>query len=100
MNLRAFVLVLAGLVGGYALSSHFPKAEAGAGGWACYVVDRLPDPKAAADWKGAKAVTEGLNTLSSATPSGTVLSVQYPVSGAAGFGGSVQSDVGLICIKQ
>ncbi len=93
----SFLLLLLGLIGGGLASRLVPSANAG-GGWQCYVVDRLPDEAKAADWRGAKNVTDGLNKVSPGSPSGTLLTLQYPTAGAAWAGGG--GDVGLICAKE
>ncbi len=88
------VALAAGL--GLGLGLGVPTAEAGDGGWGCYVVDRMPDMKEAGSWKGATKVADGLNEVASAAAPGTVLSVSYPT--AANFT-TAQSDVGMICVK-
>lgn len=89
--------VCAGL--GLGLGMNIPTAQAEAGLWGCFVVDRLPDVQEAMDWKGAKNAAEGLNKVAATSPSGTILTVQYP-TGGGGWSGSTQSDVGLICVKE
>lgn len=98
MSRTSVALVVLALFAGFGASSLVQKAEAG-GGWTCYVVDRLPDEAKAADWRGAVNVAEGLNKVSPGSPAGTLLTVQYPTAGG-GWGGTSQSDVGLICAKQ
>lgn len=98
MSRSTVTLVFLALLAGFGAASLVQKAEAG-GGWKCYVVDRLPDPAKAADWRGAVNVAEGLDKVSPGSPSGTLLTVQYPTAGG-GWAGSSQSDVGLICAKQ
>ena len=79
------------------LGAHgIPSAHAG-DGWKCYVVDRLPDPTKAQDWRGAENVSAGLNKISPNTPAGTLIAVQYPTAGSGWA--TTQSDVGLICVK-
>ena len=70
---------------------------AGAGGWQCYVVDRMPDMKAAAEWKGAVAYTTGLNEVASGSPVGTVINANYPTAG--GMYGSGSSSAPILCVK-
>lgn len=83
---------------GLGLGMTIPSAQAEAGVWGCFVVDRLPDVQEAMDWKGAKAAADGLNKVAASSPSGTILTVQYPVGGGGWQG--TQSDVGLICVKE
>ncbi|MFZ5476145.1 MAG: hypothetical protein ACOZNI_05165 [Myxococcota bacterium] len=96
MRTQPVLLVVIGLLAGYVFAGQ-NSARAAGGGWQCYVVDRLPDTKAAMDWKGAKNATDGLNAVSPGSAAGTILTVQYPTSGS-GWSGT-QSDVGLICVK-
>lgn len=98
MRLKAVFLVLAGLVVGVFAAQGISLARAADGGWQCYVVDRLENPKDAGEWKGAVEVAQGLNSVAASVAAGTLLSVQYPVT--SGFGGGLQSDVGLICVKK
>ncbi len=92
LSLLAGVGVARSLPGALVSTAHAQEATA----WQCYVVDRLEDPKKAADWKGAKVVTEGLNAIAPSTPAGTILSVQYPTT--ASFA-SNQGDVSMLCLK-
>lgn len=85
-----------GLGLGLGLGLSMNTAEAGDGGWGCYVVDRMPDMKEAGSWKGAAKVADGLNEVAAGASSGTVLSVNYPT--ASNFT-TAQSDVGMICVK-
>ncbi|MCP4805602.1 MAG: hypothetical protein GY913_10980 [Proteobacteria bacterium] len=84
---------------GLGLGLNIPTAQAEAGLWGCYVVDRLPDVKEAMGWKGATNTADGLNKVATSSPAGTILTVQYP-TGGGGWSGSTQSDVGLICVKE
>ena len=97
MRTRSVFLALLGVIVGLFAAQGISMARAGTGGWQCYVVDRLKDPKDAAGWKGAAEVTAGLNNVAPTVTSGTILAVQYPVGGG-GFAGQ-QSDVGLVCVK-
>ncbi len=65
------------------------------GEWACYIGDKFPDVKAAAEWRGATKVTEGLNQTASHAARGTVITVPYPVK--AGMGSQVAAP--LVCVK-
>lgn len=98
MRVHPLLLLAFGLLAGLYVSDHLPQAQAAAGAWQCYVVDRLPDQKEAASWRGAKSTTEGLNAIAPGAPAGTVLSIQFPTA-AAGFSGT-QSDVALLCVKE
>ena len=99
MSLRSIAtgLVLFGL--GIAAASIIPTARAGAsaGAWQCYVVDRMPDMKAAAEWKGAVNYATGLNEVASSAPAGTILNGTYPTSG--GMYGSGTSGAPILCVK-
>lgn len=82
MRLQPALLVVFGLLAGYVLAGgNVARAEAGS--WQCYVIDRLPDAKAAADWKGSKSLSDGLNAVAPGAASGTVMFMQYPVGGGA-----------------
>ncbi len=97
MSRKPLILLVIGLVVGAASTQLVATAHAGGGAWKCYVVDRLPDPTKAQDWRGAQNVSEGLNKVAPNAASGTLLTVQYPT--ATGGFASAQSDVGLICSK-
>lgn len=98
MRVHPALLLVLGLLAGLTVADHLPRAHAGSGAWQCYVVDRLPDTKEAASWRGAKSTTEGLNAIAPGAAAGTVLSIQFPTA-AAGFSGT-QSDVALLCVKE
>ncbi|MDP2309887.1 MAG: hypothetical protein Q8P18_27965 [Pseudomonadota bacterium] len=97
MNARSILtgLVIFGL--GMASTYVIPAARAGAGGWQCYVVDRMPDMKSAAEWKGAVNYTTGLNEVAANAPAGTILNGTYPTSG--GMYGSGSSGAPILCVK-
>lgn len=98
MSRSSLLLLLAGLGLGAALTQLVGTARASGGAWKCYVVDRLPDPVKAQDWRGAENVSQGLDKVAPSAPSGTILTVQYPTA-TTGFA-STQSDVALICTKE
>lgn len=98
MTTRSLVtgLLLFGL--GATASYVIPMAHAGSGGgWQCYVVDRMPDMKAAAEWKGAVNYATGLNEVAAGSPAGTILNGTYPTSG--GLYGSGSSGAPILCVK-
>ena len=97
MNLRSIVtgVVLFGL--GMAATTVIPIARAGSGSWQCYVVDRMPDMKAAAEWKGAVNYATGLNEVAGSAPAGTILNGTYPTSG--GMYGTGSSGAPILCVK-
>ena len=73
-----------------------PRANAGDGGWQCYVVDRFPDMKEAAAWKGAVNYTTALNQVAANAAAGTVLNANYPVSS---MGGTQVGGAPVLCVK-
>ncbi len=102
MNIRnilsAFAIFTLGVLAAKMIpAALIPAAQAGAGGWQCYVVDRMPDMKAAAEWKGAVAYTTGLNEVASGSPVGTVINANYPTAG--GMYGSGSSGAPILCVK-
>jgi hypothetical protein len=84
MNIRNLLAAIGLIALGAAASNLVPRARAGTGTWQCYVQDRLPDWKAAEEWKGARAMTETLNVLAPDTASGT-LQMIYLNTSAAGM---------------
>ena len=66
-----------------------------AGEWQCLVVDRLPDTKDAAAWRGAVKYTEGLNAIASHAPAGTVITGDYPSGGGQGY----RQVAPVVCVK-
>jgi hypothetical protein len=50
-------------------------AQAPAGHWDCFVVDRFPDVQEARSWEGAIDIRAGLNKVATHVPAGTVLAV-------------------------
>jgi hypothetical protein len=97
MRLRSIVtgILIFGL--GMAATYIVPQARAGSGAWQCYVVDRMPDMKSAAEWKGAVNYATGLNEVASGAPAGTILNGTYPTSG--GMYGSGSSGAPILCVK-
>ena len=97
MHLRSILtgLVLFGL--GMAATQVVPFARAGGGAWQCYVVDRMPDMKAASEWKGAVNYATGLNEVAGASPAGTILNGTYPTSG--GMYGASGGGAPILCVK-
>ncbi len=80
----AIGLVLCGVLIGCGAATFGPVARANAqprqGQWSCYVADRFPDPREAADWSGAIALKQGLDQVAPASPPGTILAIT-PKSG-------------------
>lgn len=66
---------------GLGLPSLVSRASAGDGAWQCYVVDRMPDMKAAAEWRGAINYATGLNEVAAGAPTGTIITTTYPAGG-------------------
>ncbi len=97
MNTRSILIGAALFALGALATSLMPTARAGDGGWQCYVVDRMPDMKAAAEWKGAVNYTTGLNQVAAGAPAGTVLNANYPTSG--GMYGTSGSGAPILCVK-
>jgi hypothetical protein len=95
MKIGAGAVVMFGL--GMFAQKLVPQAQAGAGLWQCYVVDRFPDMKAAAEWKGAVNYTTALNQVAPATTAGTVMMATYPVSA---MGGSQVGGAPIVCVKE
>lgn len=77
-------LVLLGMLLGCGVAAVAPArsswAQPRSGGWGCYVVDRFPDPRVAADWESARYIKEGLDQVAPTTAAGTILTIT-PKSG-------------------
>jgi len=99
-RLAVLAAVLLAVAFGALLARAIPSAKAG-GGWSCYVVDRFPDMKAAAEWKGAVQAAEGLNTIAAGTAAGTLLSLNYPTGSTAGavLMNAQKGTVDVLCVK-
>lgn len=95
-NLKLPLILAATFALGLAARSILPAAHADAGGWQCYVVDRFPDMKAAAEWKGAVNYTTAMNQVAPNSPAGTVLMATYPVSS---MGGTQVGGAPIVCSK-
>lgn len=67
------------------------------GKWQCYVNDRFPDLSAAASWRGAINMAEGLNQAAAHSPVGTVITASYPAA-ATGFGNAA-GFTSVSCVK-
>ena len=72
-------LVFMGIVIGCGASAVTPTAVSWAqpkpGAWGCYVVDRFPDVKAAAEWSGSVNVKQGLDQVAPNAAPGTILTI-------------------------
>jgi hypothetical protein len=80
-SVKNVVLVLGGLIIGCGVATiapaHYSAAQAPAGGWRCYVVDRFPDVREAGDWHGARKMSEGMNQVAPQSPPGTVITALW-----------------------
>ena len=93
MNAKQALLVLAGIGIGCGVAAVAPlaasRAQATEGEWGCYVADRLPDARSAAEWSGAADIKAGLDQVAGHVARGTILSIA-PKSG--GY-------VDVVCVK-
>ena len=96
-RLQTFLTLGIGLVLGGGLTVALSSANAQSeSSWTCYVVDRLPDAKDAAEWKGAVKATEGLNKVAQNIAPNTIITMTYPVTAGFGNAGGVAP---LVCVK-
>lgn len=79
MKLKSVGLVLAGLAVGCGAAAVAPMArsfaQAPAGAWDCFAVERFPDVEKARSQEFAVSTREGLNRVARQVPTGTMLSV-------------------------
>ncbi len=98
-TLRAFTLgVVLAVPLGLLVAQSIPESRAGTGQWTCYVADRFPDMNEAAEWKGSKKITDGLNQVASDAPAGELLVLELSVSKAFASGSSGAPSV--LCVKK
>lgn len=96
MKARQVMVVIAASIAGAAAPHAIGAAMAETPtGWSCYIADRFPDVAAAREWRGAKETEQGLNAVAAHVPSGTVITVDYPIK--AGVGTQVAAP--LICVR-
>jgi hypothetical protein len=77
---RNVALVLGGLIVGCGAATVAPVRLGSAvqnGAWRCFVIDRFPDVQDAADWKGARNMTDGMNQVATNAAAGTVISAYW-----------------------
>jgi hypothetical protein len=91
-RIHVAALVFVGVALGCGASAVAPiavsRAQARAGSWDCFVVDRLPELTEARSWGPAANITEGLNRAAPEAATGTMISVT-PKSSRDGASASV-----------
>jgi hypothetical protein len=97
VNSRFLLGGIALFAAGAALPSIVSRARAGDGAWQCYVVDRMPDMKAASEWKGAINYATGLNEVAAQAAPGTIITTTYPAGGGMY---AASSGAPILCVKK
>jgi hypothetical protein len=76
---KGVALVFSGIVVGCGAAVAVPatvsRAQAPSGKWGCYVADRFPEVRAAADWGGAVKIKQGLDEAAASVPAGAILAI-------------------------
>jgi hypothetical protein len=70
-----FIGILVGCGAATVAPSAISHAQPKAGAWGCYVADRFPDARAAAEWSGSVAVKQGLDQVAPMAATGTILTI-------------------------
>jgi hypothetical protein len=76
---KSALLVLSGIFIGCGAAAVAPtglsRAQNNAGAWGCYVADRFPDMKSAAEWGRSDKIREGLDQVAANAAAGTILAI-------------------------
>ena len=94
MNMKSVGFVLAGMAIGCGAAAVAPMVRSHAetrSSWSCYVVDRFPDVRDAAEWSGAQDIRKGMDQVAPAVAAGTI--VTLPAKTGSG------SNAAVLCVK-
>jgi len=93
LGLSFSIVFIVGCAVGTMQGSQVASAQAPAGSWVCYAADRLDNSQDAANWRGAKKITSGLNEVAPNVPAGTIISTDHRTAGGN------TAPASIICIK-